>query len=807
MPRYSPVCKYSVCDVYGVDTACLVLPFLPSRKLTRHSARETSTNDCATQRFIVWAAVRRNACNRMTENERLECPLLRCTRRFPDHESMLRHLIKCELLSSCEYWCYDHMRLERFDDSRCKKCLGHPSKRRKMLLAAKNFFTGIGHNKGKAVVGGGDPVSPMSPFAPASAMHGAVSPISSDLGSDHLNRSGSNGSSSSRYSNGSSYRSNSSRSAGHFSSRGSSYRQPGNLHDASASSASLAAHAPPPPRYEDINQAVHVELPSTEIVEIDSREVSLPPQPMPSTVPIYANNGAYNPGPADGVLPMVARLFPLPSVAPVILPVVAPTPPPPCPTPPAASMAPPPVPNETASVNPMELYLPELDSTAVPSTGFGQWQSIASAEHAISDILNTVDPSNISLEQFIGFQGHDSVFYPPESDASMKPALHLNTFSQLQKTNQEMQAAQPVPSVARPQRPTSTSPAPRSKNLSPSSSVRSTTSTTSTTSTASATSIMSDVSDTSCMSNATSIISPISDCSHGTYPWSTAPQTTLTSPTDDFSDLFGDDLFSAKLDASETAGEPAAALVPDVPADIANPFDCLSGDALLFPFDASLAEPLSQQQPATDASFTTQANAEPDVDNAFDDAEELFPEAQDIVASAQDLLFTHVMTSLTKLRDIDCDKNALAQLFQNASLRQIMDTGAQALQMALATGNEIMAPFDTLCFLHLIYAFSLVTYEAEAALRSSALFTHSLKYALNFGPLDRDNYLEIVSLIWQPRDMSAAELSDTTRALRQNPIVGNLLLSPDNMVVNTAKAFLDGKQSFLLVSAIYPSDC
>ncbi len=54
---------------------------------------------------------------------------------------MLRHLAGCECLPSGEYWCYDHMRVERFDDLKCKRCLGHPSKRRKMLSMAKNFFT------------------------------------------------------------------------------------------------------------------------------------------------------------------------------------------------------------------------------------------------------------------------------------------------------------------------------------------------------------------------------------------------------------------------------------------------------------------------------------------------------------------------------------------------------------------------------------------------------------------------------------------------------------------------------------------
>ena len=85
----------------------------------------------------------------MTPEEKLECPLLRCTLRFNDHESMLRHLAVCDHLPSGEYWCYDHMRVEKFDDLKCKRCLGHPSKRRKMLSMAKHFFHSLGHKSKK----------------------------------------------------------------------------------------------------------------------------------------------------------------------------------------------------------------------------------------------------------------------------------------------------------------------------------------------------------------------------------------------------------------------------------------------------------------------------------------------------------------------------------------------------------------------------------------------------------------------------------------------------------------------------------
>ncbi|CAH0033603.1 unnamed protein product [Clonostachys rhizophaga] len=109
-------------------------------------SRETSQDDCSFNRFMVWAAVKRNACQRMTPEERRECPLLRCRKRFPDHEMMLQHLYVCDQLVAGEYWCYECAKVERFTDPKCKKCCRQSSsKRKKIMFMAKNFFSSLGH--------------------------------------------------------------------------------------------------------------------------------------------------------------------------------------------------------------------------------------------------------------------------------------------------------------------------------------------------------------------------------------------------------------------------------------------------------------------------------------------------------------------------------------------------------------------------------------------------------------------------------------------------------------------------------------
>ncbi|KAK4196816.1 hypothetical protein QBC40DRAFT_351490 [Triangularia verruculosa] len=112
-------------------------------------SQETSQEDCARHRFIVWAAVRRNESLRKHPEKKTECPLLKCNHKSADHESMLKHLAGCRYLALGEYWCYKHMRVEQFDDIRCRKCLGHPSKAKKVLTIAKKLFHGLGHKSKK----------------------------------------------------------------------------------------------------------------------------------------------------------------------------------------------------------------------------------------------------------------------------------------------------------------------------------------------------------------------------------------------------------------------------------------------------------------------------------------------------------------------------------------------------------------------------------------------------------------------------------------------------------------------------------
>ncbi|KAL6881390.1 hypothetical protein J3F83DRAFT_53600 [Trichoderma novae-zelandiae] len=204
-------------------------------------SRNTSSDECALHRFIVWAAVKRNACQKMTPEERRECPLLRCRKRFPNHELMLQHLYSCDHLTDGEYWCYDCEKPEQLGDVKCRRCLGHPSKRRKIMTMAKSFFSSLGHK-------------PRS--------HGLPLSMGMSLGLGSVGEGGGIGQGSDGNSNGSS-------SAG------------GGVDEPPSYDSVLFTPPPPPPQ---------AELFSTEIHEIGSSEVLLPtiPECETETEPIQA---------------------------------------------------------------------------------------------------------------------------------------------------------------------------------------------------------------------------------------------------------------------------------------------------------------------------------------------------------------------------------------------------------------------------------------------------------------------------------------------------------------------------------------
>lgn len=576
----------------------------------------------------------------MTAAEKLECPLLRCKEQSDNHESMLRHLAACPELASREYWCFDHDRCERFDDyGTCKKCLGHPSRRRRMLSKAKHFFSALGHKSRKSIE------------LDYTLLDDSMLPPSYD---------------------------------------------------------SLENMEPPNDK---------AELSSTEIVEIDSTEVSSP-HPV-----------QYVPQ-AQSVLQVqqVHQVHHMP----------------------------------TPVIDPQDLFLPELDSTMISSDSIMQWQPTPSI----------IEPMN----------GHSF-------SIGMKPCLQVTTHGL-----EHLPLLPPPP-------PPPVSSSSRSKNLSPSSSVRSTASTSSTSST---------VSTTSMASTNSSLISPASVWSAATV-WS-GLETRLSSPSLGFVSPGGclpEDTYADMGPCNDTYPSDFLHDMFELPAEEVPVFE-LSSDPALFTLDI---------HPSTDFSCAPKAvseisdclKAQPtEVHNSM----ACYSETKAIVASAWDALQEHILSSLAKVEGLQ--QNPLAEQLKLFSARTIAFNGLRTLRNILG-GEPVISPLDALCLVHVIYSTSLVTYEDDALSWSHKFFAQSLQYSTRFSPEVQNHYKEVVKAIWQPGNMSDAQLSTITReqvrTLHRSGSqkgkereIGTCESSSDSLIV-AARDFLDGKWSILPFVPLRASRC
>lgn len=613
--------------------------------------RETSQTECARHRFIVWAAVKRNSSVRMTPQEKLKCPLLRCTQRFPDHEAMLKHLAACRHLPSGEYWCHDHMRVERFDDARCKRCLDHPSKRRKLLCMARKFFHSLGHRSKKR-------------HAPGL------------VGDDVL--------------------------------------------------------LPPPPSYDSLNiprlRGNATELPSTEILEIDSVEVpsaQCAPAPAPAPAPASVPVPVPVPVPGPGLAPSDYAI------------------------------------NPQALLMPVVPALPELDSTMPSSENLMQWQPVPG-----------VAPPPFP---FVQRDDGDSVRNP-----ALKPTLQLTTDGLQGRRQAPRPAARPAHVI------------PRGKGLSPSSSVRSTASTDT---------------NTSLTSNGSSMISPVSNWS-GAWSMASGPATGMTSPVDGIlvDDLFADAVNSYNNACPDFLHNFFSELPADMPADLPVPKDASGlGSGGLFGFEAPAPAGLPH---APGIAVTDDVAELPDlVEHRTEPTNTCCSDAKSLVGSAWDALQEHVVSSMVKIQDQR--ENPLAGQLASMSIRTIATTGLRALR-ALVEGHQPSSPTDALCLIHVVYALNLVLHERGIAHRFNNLFLQSLTYGNSLPLSDRGLYRQLVISIWQPPDLSQADMNDhfamaTTSPLSRSPdpkgkspemLDVGLGQRDDDPLLIAARDFLDGEHLF-----------
>lgn len=411
----------------------------------------------------------------------------------------------------------------------------------------------------------------------------------------------------------------------------------------------------------------------------------------------------------------------------------------------------PPVP----AIDPQALLMPELDS--VPMQSSMQWQPTPFAQSLSNQIYNAVAV--------------------PGPFASGQPSSQAMAHT-LPPCDESTQPARPGQATT------------RSKNLSPSSSVRSTTST------------MSNVSNVSSVSTSSSLWSAPS------IAWS-GMETNFTSTSVDLVhqlDILEEDIYNGHSD--KWPSNPLEVL-PELPADIPEMHELASNDLrlhnLLFAFEpTSTAEGISQP---SNFSVEDDVPSFGPVQPQEVEASEVFHSAtKSMVHAVWDALQEHILSSLVNTRQLD---NPLAHQLGLLSAPTIAYKGLAALRSALE-GRPCASPLDTLCLIHVIYSYSLVVYGDEAMRRSKEFFVQSLQYASWFSSDDRAHFVEMVKAIWQPGDFDASQLNELDQLLvgstggsfwsRSNKGKGRAMAYNTDVVsadalLSAARDFLDGAYS------------
>lgn len=426
---------------------------------------------------------------------------------------------------------------------------------------------------------------------------------------------------------------------------------------------------------------------------------------------------------------------------------------------------------------------PELSSTT-------EILEIDSTEVTASDPpVPAIDPQELLLPELDCLPMHSSMQWQP---TPVVPNMSYD-FSIAAPAYESLSAARPtsqIPSTGPPQGQSASRsfpPSARSKNLSPSSSVRSTTSTTS---------------NVSAISTSSSLWSASSTAWSGMETNFTSPSMDLISPVDYApGDLF-DNVF-------ENCPSGPLDMISELPADMPELHE-LSSEELdmqgsLFAFDANLSS--GEMSYPADVAVGQAAMGDEKLESLnvqplkVESQAELQSETKSLAAAAWDALSEHIISSHAKIRHL---RNPLANQLGMLSPQTVAQKGLTSLRSIL-DGRPLTSPLDTLSLVHVIYSFSLAAYGDDATRQSDQLFTQSLLYSAWFTSEDQIQFREVATAIWQPSGMTDVQLDqlikDQSSIFRQSfshkgkgkvIIPGQNTASNVDPLISTAQAFLDG---------------
>lgn len=430
----------------------------------------------------------------------------------------------------------------------------------------------------------------------------------------------------------------------------------------------------------------------------------------------------------------------------------------------------------------LNLDLPEKPE--LPSTT--EILEIDSTEVTASDApAPAIDPQELILPELDCLPMHSSMQWQPTPfipNMSYDFSIAAPAYESLSAVRPTAQSSSPIPNQGQ-NGLRSAPPSARSKNLSPSSSVRSTTSTT---------------------SNVSAISTSSSLWSAPSTAWS-GMETNFTSPPIDLLntlDYAPGDLFD---DALEDCSSGPLEMISELPADIPELHELSSGEfgmqGSLFDFNADL-RPAGTSYPA-DFAVEKEEHKEPTIQAPQAESRPVLQsDTRTLAGAAWDALSEHILSSHAKIKRV---QNPLANQLGMLSPQTVAQKGFTCLR-GILEGRPLTSPLDTLSLVHILYSFSLVAYGDDATRsRSNQLFAQSLLYSAWFTSEDRIQFREVTKAIWQPSDLTDVQLdqliTNQSPSLRQTfsnkgkdraTIAGDGTVTSVDPLISTAQTFLDG---------------
>lgn len=169
-----------------------------------------------------------------------------------------------------------------------------------------------------------------------------------------------------------------------------------------------------------------------------------------------------------------------------------------------------------------------------------------------------------------------------------------------------------------------------------------------------------------------------------------------------------------------------------------------------------------------------------------------------LIELAWDALQQHVSSSLIKVALIP--GNSLARQLRNENAASVFRRGLSSLRL-MFEGQDPHDPMDYLCFVHTIYAFSLVLHEDNLMTRCNGLFKQALAYRGFLDPAYAEPYSEVVSTIWQSTTVDPSQEQSILSLSRSSSLKGKepeyrtsstYAMGADPLIV-VGQNFLDGE--------------